>query len=47
MLGVFLLVPRPLRDLVYRGVAAVRHRLAGPSNACNVPPPAIRARMIS
>jgi predicted DCC family thiol-disulfide oxidoreductase YuxK len=46
VLGVFLLVPRPLRDLVYRGVAAVRHRLAGPSQACEIPPPEIRARMI-
>jgi predicted DCC family thiol-disulfide oxidoreductase YuxK len=46
MLGVFLIVPRPLRDLVYRAVAAVRHRLAGPSNACEIPPPEIRTRMI-
>jgi predicted DCC family thiol-disulfide oxidoreductase YuxK len=43
---VCLLVPVPVRDAVYRLVAAIRHRLAGPSNACNVPPPAIRARMI-
>jgi predicted DCC family thiol-disulfide oxidoreductase YuxK len=43
---VFLLVPVPVRDAVYRVVAAVRHRLAGRSNACEVPPPAIRARMI-
>lgn len=41
-----LLVPRPLRDAVYRAVAAIRHRLAGRSNACNIPPPEIRARMI-
>jgi predicted DCC family thiol-disulfide oxidoreductase YuxK len=46
LLRVFLLVPRPLRDLVYAGVAAIRIRLAGRSNACNVPPPAIRARLI-
>jgi predicted DCC family thiol-disulfide oxidoreductase YuxK len=46
LLGAFLIVPRPVRDLVYRGVAAVRHRLAGPSNACEIPPPEIRARMI-
>jgi len=32
--GVFLWVPAPLRDAVYRVIAAVRHRLAGPSNAC-------------
>lgn len=44
--GVFLLVPAPLRDAVYRVVAAIRHRIAGASNACEVPPPEIRARLI-
>src|SRR5687768_1201754 len=44
--SVFLLVPRPIRDAVYRIVAAVRHRLAGRSNACEIPPPEIRARLI-
>src|ERR1051325_9442944 len=42
----FLAVPIPLRDAVYRVVAAIRHRIPGRSNACNVPPPEIRARMI-
>jgi predicted DCC family thiol-disulfide oxidoreductase YuxK len=41
-----LAVPRPLRDALYRIVAAVRHRLAGRSNACEVPPPEIRERII-
>ena len=45
--AVFLLVPRPIRDAVYRAVAAIRHRLAGRSNACDIPPPEIRARLIS
>ena len=44
--SVFLHVPRPLRDTAYAGVAAVRRRLAGRSNACEIPPPEIRARMI-
>lgn len=44
--GAALVIPRPLRDGVYRGVAAVRRRLAGRSNACELPPPEIRARMI-
>jgi predicted DCC family thiol-disulfide oxidoreductase YuxK len=44
--GHLLVVPEPLRDAVYRVVAAVRHRVAGQADACNVPPPAIRARMI-
>lgn len=41
------IVPRPLRDLVYRMVAAVRIRLAGESNACEIPPPEIRSRLIT
>lgn len=44
--SVFLLVPRPIRDAVYRVVAAIRHRIAGQSNACEIPPPEIRARLI-
>ena len=44
--GVLLWVPRPLRDAAYGVVAAVRRRIAGPSNACEIPPPEIRARMI-
>lgn len=43
---VFLVVPRPLRDGVYGVVAAVRRRIAGRANACEVPPPEIRDRMI-
>jgi predicted DCC family thiol-disulfide oxidoreductase YuxK len=42
----FLMVPLPIRDGVYRIVAAVRHRIAGSSNACEIPPPEIRARLI-
>lgn len=45
--AIFLIVPRPLRDLVYRLVAAVRIRLAGESNACEIPPPEIRSRLIT
>jgi|688.fasta_scaffold172664_2 predicted DCC family thiol-disulfide oxidoreductase YuxK len=41
-----LLVPRPLRDAAYAVVAAVRHRIAGRSNACEIPPPEIRERLI-
>jgi predicted DCC family thiol-disulfide oxidoreductase YuxK len=41
-----LLVPEPIRDAVYRVVAAIRHRIAGRSNACDIPPPEIRARLI-
>ena len=44
--AVLLLVPAPIRDGVYRVVAAVRHRIAGRSNACEIPPPEIRQRLI-
>jgi predicted DCC family thiol-disulfide oxidoreductase YuxK len=46
MAGIGLYVPRPLRDAAYRIVAAVRHRIAGRSNACEIPPPEIRQRLI-
>ena len=46
MAGTLLAVPRPLRDAMYRVVAAIRHRLAGRSNACEIPPPEIRERLI-
>jgi predicted DCC family thiol-disulfide oxidoreductase YuxK len=45
--AVFLWIPRPLRDAAYSVVAAVRTRLAGRANACEIPPPEIRARLIS
>ena len=44
--AICLAVPLPIRDAVYRVVAAIRHRLAGRSNACEIPPPEIRARLI-
>jgi len=46
MAAVLLWVPVPVRDAVYRVVASVRHRLAGRSNACEIPPPEIRSRLI-
>ena len=44
--AIALAVPPPVRDVVYRVVAALRHRLAGRSNACENPPPEIRSRLI-
>jgi predicted DCC family thiol-disulfide oxidoreductase YuxK len=44
--AVLLWIPVPIRDAVYRVIAAVRHRVAGKSNACEIPPPEIRARLI-
>jgi predicted DCC family thiol-disulfide oxidoreductase YuxK len=43
---VLLLVPNPIRDVAYRVVARFRHYIAGRSNACEIPPPEIRARLI-
>ena len=39
-------VPAPVRDAGYRVVAAIRIRIAGRSNACEIPPPEIRDRLI-
>jgi predicted DCC family thiol-disulfide oxidoreductase YuxK len=44
--AVFLWIPRPIRDAAYGVVAAIRIRLAGRANACEIPPPEIRARLI-
>jgi predicted DCC family thiol-disulfide oxidoreductase YuxK len=44
---VLLWVPAPLRDAVYGVVAAIRHRLARPSNACTLPPPELRGRLLN
>jgi predicted DCC family thiol-disulfide oxidoreductase YuxK len=40
------LVPRFLRDLVYKLVARHRYRWFGRSEACRVPTPALRARFL-
>ena len=45
--AVFLIVPAPIRDVAYRIVAAIRIRIAGESNACEIPPPEIRERLIT
>lgn len=45
-LGVLLWVPRPLRDAVYDAVAAVRHRIAGTTDVCAIPPSALRSRLL-
>ena len=46
MAGALLAIPVPIRDAVYRLVAAVRHRIAGKSTACEIPPPELRGRLI-
>jgi predicted DCC family thiol-disulfide oxidoreductase YuxK len=44
--GALLIVPVSIRDAVYRVVAAIRHRVAGSANACEIPPVEIRDRII-
>jgi predicted DCC family thiol-disulfide oxidoreductase YuxK len=43
---VFLIVPRPIRDMVYDAVSAVRARIAGTTDSCEIPSEAIRQRLI-
>lgn len=40
------IVPRPLADVAYRLVARVRYRLFGRFDACPLPPPEWRKRML-
>lgn len=43
---VFAVLPRLLTDLGYRGVAALRYRLAGRLAACRMPSPEERSRFL-
>ena len=45
-LGVSVIVPRPLRDVVYRWFARNRYRWFGRSESCRVPTPELRARFL-
>ena len=41
-----LIVPRPLRDVVYRWIARNRYRWFGKTESCRVPTPELRARFL-
>jgi predicted DCC family thiol-disulfide oxidoreductase YuxK len=45
VLGVFKLVPRFLRDAVYRWVAANRYRFMGKADTCSLPDPELAKRL--
>ncbi len=45
--AVFLLVPTPLRNSVYRVIARNRYRWFGKKEACLLPSPEVRARFLS
>jgi predicted DCC family thiol-disulfide oxidoreductase YuxK len=47
LLSLFLVVPAPIRDLVYRFIARNRYCWFGKTDACMVPTAAIRARFLS
>ncbi|ABF87232.1 conserved hypothetical protein [Myxococcus xanthus DK 1622] len=42
----FIVVPRPLRDLVYRIIARNRYRWFGREAQCRIPTPELRARFL-
>lgn len=46
MAGLFLLVPRGIRDVFYRAFAKRRYKLAGKKDACSVPTAEQRARIL-
>ena len=46
LLYAFVVVPRPLRDLVYRLIARNRYRWFGRTEECRVPTPALRERFL-
>lgn len=41
------LVPRPIRDALYRLVARTRYHVFGRYDTCPVPPPEVRARFLA
>ncbi len=47
LLAVFLVVPRVVRDLVYRFIARNRYRWFGRTEECRIPTPALRARFLT
>ena len=40
------LLPRPVRDWIYRRIALNRYRLFGQTDMCSLPDPALKARLI-
>ncbi len=47
LLAALLVIPRPLRDALYRWAAARRYRWFGKSDTCRVPTTELRARFLA
>lgn len=47
LLAAFLVLPAPLRDIVYRWIARNRYRWFGKQDACMMPTPELSARFIT
>jgi predicted DCC family thiol-disulfide oxidoreductase YuxK len=46
MVGLTVVVPRPIRDRLYDWIAARRHRWFGRTATCSLPAPELRHRMV-
>ncbi len=46
LMAAFLIVPRPIRDGVYRFIANRRYRWFGKEEACRIPTPELQARFL-
>ena len=46
-LHVFMFIPRPLRDFVYKIIAVNRYRLFGKKDECLIPSPQLKARFVA
>ncbi|CAN5208932.1 thiol-disulfide oxidoreductase DCC family protein [soil metagenome] len=46
LLYVFIIIPKPIRDFLYKLVAKNRYRLFGKKDACMIPTPKLKARFV-
>jgi predicted DCC family thiol-disulfide oxidoreductase YuxK len=47
LLAALIVIPRPMRDTLYRWLAARRYRWFGKSDTCRIPTPELRARFLA
>lgn len=46
VVSLFRIAPKPLRDLMYRGIAKSRYRIFGKADMCRTPDEALRRRLL-